>query len=170
MVDSQESVSLPQAAASHSSRRTFASTSYCKTASPAFIPSVVSEAPGTPHSLLDQWIGHSNGNVTDRYIKSAEDREFRRKQVERIGTGLNLADTLVSQITSSRTHHDKATEKPGTRQDPSAEIVVKRSLVRRNPVLSAPDVVEAPTSPRYVASDEDLPETFSPPAMGPDEV
>jgi hypothetical protein len=68
---------------------------------PAFIPSVVSEAPeceeqGTPRSLLDQWIGHSNGNVTDRYIKSAEDREFRRKQVERIGTGLNLSDPTLS--------------------------------------------------------------------------
>ncbi len=128
------------------------------------------EEQGTPRSLLDQWIAHSNGNVTDRYIKSAEDREFRRKQVERIGTGLNLFDALVSQITNSGTHHDKATKKPGTRKDPSAEIVVKRSLVRRNPVLSAPDVVEAPTSPRYVASDEDLPETFSTPAMGTDEV
>jgi hypothetical protein len=83
---------------------------------------------------------------------------------------LNLSDALVSQITNSGTHHDKATKKPGTRKDPSAEIVVKRSLVRRNPVLSAPDVVEAPTSPRYVASDEDLPETFSTPAMGIDEV
>jgi len=175
MVDSQESVSLPQAAASHSSRLTFASTSCCQTASPAFIPSVVSEAPAVknkarPRSLLDQWIPPNNGNVTDRYIKSAEDREFRRKQVERIGTGLNLSDALVSQITNSGTHHDKATKKPGTRKDPSAEIVVKRSLVRRNPVLSAPDVVEAPTSPRYVASDEDLPETFSTPAMGIDEV
>ena len=50
------------------------------------------EEQGTPRSLLDQWIAHSNGNVTDRYIKSAEDREFRRKQVERTGTGLNLSD------------------------------------------------------------------------------
>ena len=56
------------------------------------------EEQGTPRSLLDAWIGHSNGNVTDRYIKSAEDLEFRRKQVERIGTGLNLAEALAPQI------------------------------------------------------------------------
>ena len=58
--------------------------------------------------------------------------------------------------------------KPGTRKDPKAEIVVKRSLVRRRPVLSVPDVVEAPTSPVYVANDGDLdPAFFEEPTPGP---
>ncbi len=64
------------------------------------------EEQGTPRSLLDAWIGHSNGNVTDRYIKSAEDREFRRKQVERIGTGLNLGDATAPQSTKKSRRKD----------------------------------------------------------------
>jgi hypothetical protein len=35
-------------------------------------------------------MGHSSGDMRGRYDKTAEDREFRRKQVERIGTGLDL--------------------------------------------------------------------------------
>jgi hypothetical protein len=50
----------------------------------------------------------------------------------------------------------KSSKPSRTSKDPQAEIVVKHSLVRRKPVLSAPDVVEAPTLPVYVASDEDL--------------
>jgi hypothetical protein len=68
--------------------------------------------------------------------------------------------------TTIRQPHAKA----GTRKDPKTEIVVKRSLVRRKPVLSVPDVVEAPTSPAYIASDEDLPDIFSTPVPVAEEV
>jgi integrase len=49
------------------------------------------ETQGCPRGLEAAWIGHSNGDITARYDKTAEDREFRRKQVERIGTGLELS-------------------------------------------------------------------------------
>jgi hypothetical protein len=49
------------------------------------------ETQGCPRGLEAAWIGHSNGDITARYDKTAEDREFRRKQVERIGAGLELS-------------------------------------------------------------------------------
>ena len=53
------------------------------------------ETQGCPRGLEAAWIGHSNGDITARYDKTAEDREFRRKQVERIGTGLMLSEIFV---------------------------------------------------------------------------
>jgi integrase len=50
------------------------------------------ETQGCPRGLEAAWIGHSNGDITARYDKTAEDREFRRKQVERIGTGLVISE------------------------------------------------------------------------------
>jgi len=50
------------------------------------------ETQGCPRGLEADWIGHSNGDITARYDKTAEDREFRRKQVERIGTGLVISE------------------------------------------------------------------------------
>jgi integrase len=45
-----------------------------------------------PRSLQAAWLGHSNSaTMTDRYVKSAEDAIYRKKQCERIGTGLELA-------------------------------------------------------------------------------
>ena len=49
------------------------------------------ETQGCPRGLEAAWIGHSNGDITARYDKTAEDQEFRRNQVERIGTGLELS-------------------------------------------------------------------------------
>jgi integrase len=49
------------------------------------------EEQGCPRGLEAFWMGHSNGDMRGRYDKTAEDREFRRKQVERIGTGLELS-------------------------------------------------------------------------------
>ena len=97
----------------------------------------------------DAWMGTAACTVPRKYDKTAEDREFRREQVESIGTGLNLADALIPQITKPGPHAAQAAKKPGTRKDPEAEIAVKRGLVRRKPVVSVPDVVELFTSPRY---------------------
>ena len=46
-----------------------------------------------PRSLLCAWLGHSSkgGEITNLYIKSAENKNFRREWVERIGTGLEIA-------------------------------------------------------------------------------
>jgi hypothetical protein len=61
-----------------------------------------------------------------------------------------------------RPHGSKAAKKPGTRKDPKAEIVVKRSLVRRKPQsVIAEEVV--PVEDHYVACGEGLPEIFSTP-------
>ena len=131
------------------------------------------EEQGCPRGLRDVWMGHAGIGTASKYDKTAEDREFRRKQVERIGTGLNLADALALRIVKPgdpRPNAAQAAKKPGTRKDPQAEIAVKRSLVHRKPVLSVPDVVEAPTSPAYIASDEDLDPFFATPVTVHEEV
>jgi integrase len=50
------------------------------------------EEQGCPRGLEAFWMGHSSGDVRGRYDKTSEDREFRRKQVERIGTGLVISE------------------------------------------------------------------------------
>jgi integrase len=49
------------------------------------------EEQGCPRGLEAFWMGHSSGDMRGRYDKTAEDREFRRTQVERIGTRLELS-------------------------------------------------------------------------------
>jgi hypothetical protein len=56
------------------------------------------EEQGCPRGLEAAWIGHSMSDVTSKYDKTAEDREFRRKQVERIGTGLEIDWATKPQI------------------------------------------------------------------------
>jgi integrase len=103
---------------------------------------------GCNESILKAWLGHSAGSdVTNKYDKSADNIAARKTWAERCGTGLDLSDT-TTKLTA-----------PRNGKDPSAKIVVKRSLVRRKPVQSVP-VVEAPTSPAYIASDEDLSSMF----------
>jgi integrase len=50
------------------------------------------EEQGCPRGLEAFWMGHSNGDMRGRYDKTAQDLEFRRKQVERIGTGLVISE------------------------------------------------------------------------------
>jgi integrase len=52
------------------------------------------EEQGCPRGLEAFWMGHSSGDMRGRYDKTAEDREFRHKQVERIGTGLVVSEIL----------------------------------------------------------------------------
>jgi hypothetical protein len=120
------------------------------------------EEQGCPQGLRDAWMGHAGVGMASKYDKTAEDWEFRRRQVERIGTGLNLADALIPQITKPGPHAAQAAKKPGTSKDPKAEIVVKRSLVRRKPQSVIAEEVVA-VEDHYVASDEDLPDIFSTP-------
>jgi integrase len=105
---------------------------------------------GCNEDILKWWLGHGNGaDITNRYSKLSENLESRRTWAERVGTGLDLS---------------VATEIPAPRigKAPSAEIVVKRSLVRRKPQsVIAEEVV--PVGDHYVAGDDDLPEIFSTP-------
>jgi hypothetical protein len=112
---------------------------------------------GCNESILKAWLGHSAGSdVTNKYDKSADNLAARKNWAERCGTGLELSDVTTGPPA------------PRIGKDPSAEIVVKHSLVRRKPVVSVPDVVEAPASPAYVASDEDLaPAFFEEPSPSP---
>jgi len=50
------------------------------------------ETQGCPRGLEAAWIGRSNGDITARYDKTAEDREFRCKWAERVGTGLVISE------------------------------------------------------------------------------
>ncbi len=116
---------------------------------------------GCPEDIIRFWLGHAGEDITDRYSKLAENVELRKEWALRAGLGFSLDH--LGNPGDPRPHVAQAAKKPGTHRDPKAEIVVKRSLVRRKPALSVPDVVEARTSPAYVASDEDLPEIFSTP-------
>jgi integrase len=120
---------------------------------------------GTPEDIVRYWVGHAGEGITDRYSKLAENVELRKEWARRAGLGFEL--DKVGHPAPKLPLHPKAA-KPGTCNDPKAEIVVKRNLVRRKPVLSVPNVVEPPTSPAYVASDEDLdPAFFEQAAPGP---
>ena len=121
---------------------------------------------GTREEILRYWVGHAGEGITDRYSKLAENIELRKEWARRAGLGFSLE--YLGKPGDPRPHAAKAAKKPGTRNDPKADIVVKHSQVRRKPVLSVPDVVEAPTSPAYVANDEDLdPAFFEAPAPIP---
>jgi hypothetical protein len=122
---------------------------------------------GCPEDVIRFWVGHAGKDITDRYSKLAENVELRKEWARRAGLGFEL--DKVGHPAPKLPSHPKAA-KPGTRNDPQAEIVVKHSLVRRKPVLSVPDVVEAPTSPSYVASDEDLDPFFATPVTVTEEV
>jgi hypothetical protein len=115
---------------------------------------------GVPEDIIRYWVGHAGKDITDRYSKLAENVELRKEWARRAGLGFEL--DKVGHPAPKLPLHPKAA-KPGTSRDPKAEIVVKRSL-RRKPVLSVPDV-ETPTSPAYIASDEDLDPFFSTPVM-----
>jgi integrase len=115
---------------------------------------------GTPEDIIRYWVGHAGEGITDRYSKLAENVELRKEWALRAGLGFSLDHLGKPGV--PRPHAAKAAKKPGNRKDPKADIVVKRSLVRRKPVQNVPDVVEALASPRYVASDEDLDPSPSP--------
>ena len=120
---------------------------------------------GCPEDIIRFWVGHAGKDITDRYSKLAENVELREEWARRAGLGFEL--DKVGHPAPKLPLHPKAA-KPGAHKDPKAEIVVKYSLVRRKPMLSVPDVVEAPTSSAYIAGDEDLdPAFFEEPAPSP---
>jgi integrase len=50
---------------------------------------------GTPETLLKTWIGHSSGNdITARYDKSADDKEWRQTWANRCGVGFALPEIV----------------------------------------------------------------------------
>jgi integrase len=119
---------------------------------------------GTPEDIVRYWVGHAGEGITDRYSKLAENVELRKEWARRAGLGFEL--DKVGHPAPKLPLHPKAA-KPGTHKDPSAEIVVQRSLVRRSKAArsSIQPEIQAPV---YVASDEDLPvELFDTPAPGP---
>ena len=122
---------------------------------------------GTPEDIIRYWVGHAGEGITDRYSKLAENVELRKEWARRAGLGFEL--DKVGHPAPKVPLHPKAA-KPSISKDPQAEIAVNRSLVRRKAVLSVPDVVELLTSPRYVASDEDLDPFFSTPVIVTEEV
>jgi integrase len=126
---------------------------------------------GMPEDIIRYWVGHAGKDVTDRYSKLAENVELRKEWARRAGLGFEL-DKVGHPAPTLPSHPKPAkSSKPSrTSTDPQAEIVVKRSLVRRKPVLSVPDVVELLTSPRYVASDEDLDPFFATTVTVPEEM
>jgi hypothetical protein len=104
------------------------------------------EEQGCPRGLRDAWMGHAGVGMASKYDKTAEDREFRRKQVERIGTGLEIASAIAPQITKSGTQRANSSK--------SAKPL--------------PPVSEESAQPEFVAQDSDLdPLFFEQPAPTP---
>jgi hypothetical protein len=132
-----------------------------------------------PEDLLRFWVGHAGQSISDRYSKLAENVELRKKWagVEAAGLGFDIrlaghpAPESTSQSGTAALSQSAVPAKADARKALlQAKIVVKRSLVRRKPALSVPDIVEAPTSPAYIASDEDLDPFFSTPVTVAEEV
>jgi integrase len=53
------------------------------------------------HNLMQFWIGHSTGNITDLYAgKISRDIDYRHKETERIGVGFDiLTAPVVTNVT-----------------------------------------------------------------------
>lgn len=90
------------------------------------------EEQGCPRGLEAAWIGHSMSDVTSKYDKTAEDREFRRKQVERIGTGLDLDFAVKPQNeASSVAKPKKKSYRAAQVITPDINALAKRFLARQ---------------------------------------
>jgi hypothetical protein len=102
---------------------------------------------GTPEMLLKRWLGHSSGgDVTDRYDKSTDDKEWRRVTANRVGIGFELPTLTIGGPTSEKKL--KPAKKPGTRKPEAA-------------------LAAAPAEPAYVGTDQDLaPMFFEEPTPG----
>jgi integrase len=88
---------------------------------------------GTPEPLLKAWIGHSSGNdITARYDKSADDKEWRQTWANNCGIGFELPEIV----------------KPG---DPRPH-----SRLVHAPAPAEPITLVAERA-SYVATDDDLP-------------
>lgn len=93
---------------------------------------------GTPESLLKAWIGHSSGNdITARYDKSADDREWRQSWANKCGIGFDLP------VIVDAGHPAPTSSEPSQPVSPA----------------EATEVLE-PQPPAYVAVDSDLPQMF----------
>jgi hypothetical protein len=51
-----------------------------------------------PEDLIKFWLGHAKQSVTDGYSKLAEDLEFRREVVEKVGTGFAVPAPMIPMV------------------------------------------------------------------------
>jgi len=56
------------------------------------------ETSGCPESLKHFWSGHAQKHVSERYVKLAEDRDFRLTWAEKIGLGFRLPGDSAGQL------------------------------------------------------------------------
>ena len=56
------------------------------------------ETSGCPEALKHFWSGHAQKHVSERYVKLAQDREYRLMWAERIGLGFNLPGVSDSRL------------------------------------------------------------------------
>jgi hypothetical protein len=137
---------------------------------------------GTPEDIVRYWVGHAGEGVTDRYSKLAENIELRKEWATRAGLGFSL-DHLGKPGDPRPAKAAKAAKKSRREALLKAEVVVKRSLIKRRtgqqpvPPRSGETVVaesaaqegsELAAEPDFVAQDSDLdPMFFEQPAPTP---
>jgi hypothetical protein len=56
------------------------------------------ETSGCPDALKHFWSGHAHKHVSERYVKLAEDRDFRMMWAEKIGLGFRLPGDSIGQL------------------------------------------------------------------------
>jgi integrase len=119
---------------------------------------------GTPDSLLKAWIGHSHGNqscekgtwgndITALYDKSAEDKQWRRTVVNRVGIGFELPELCSGHPAPVIASTPRVVSTPSAISTPRAT----KSLKHPKAVIEAApaDTLEQIVS--YQANDDDLP-------------
>jgi integrase len=94
---------------------------------------------GTPESLLKSWIGHSSSDITARYDKSADDKQWRNEWANKVGIGFDLP---------ALTTGHPSIKKPNPANLPT--------FLR---TATQPDVAEA-VEPIFRATDDDLDPLF----------
>jgi len=127
---------------------------------------------GTPDSLLKEWIGHSNGgDITALYDKSADDIDWRKKTVNRLGVGFELPTITVGHPAPKLSKPSKPSRiaKPSQPRTKFVATLVKRRK-HRSVVERAEEQLSfeaASAAAQYEAVDSDLPELFSALAVAP---
>lgn len=121
---------------------------------------------GTPDSLLKHWVGHSEGNdITARYDKSADDKQWRLKTVNRVGIGFDLPVFACDpQPPAAKVPKSSRPRKPSWQ---ASSRVIEAAKLAEQKRLAA---LESLTEDKYVPSDDDLPAELFQPLTDPVEV
>jgi len=96
-----------------------------------------------PRSLLCAWLGHSSkgGEITNLYIKSAENKNFRREWAERIGTGLEIAAATLPTLSKLKAAKPRKARKIAVRTNPEQISEPAPQIIRTKVCIPEPSQI-----------------------------